>query len=76
MTHDLTTSAVARRNVLNNRFALSRLEQHLALGGVAIEGETLFFKSHVADLLDDYSDELKLALYEALDSNDSASVDF
>lgn len=52
MAHDLTTSAVARRNVLNNRFALGKLEQHLALGGLVIDGEALFFKSHVADILD------------------------
>ena len=33
MSKDLTTSAVARSNVLNNRYALSKLEEHLALGG-------------------------------------------
>jgi len=52
MSQDLTTSAVARHNVLNNRFALGKLEQHLALGGLVIEGEALFFKSHVAEILD------------------------
>lgn len=52
MTKDLTTSAVARSNVLNNRYALSKLEEHLALGGLRIEGEEVFFKSHVAELLD------------------------
>ena len=52
MTKDLTTSAVARSNVLNNRYALSKLEEHLALGGLRIEGEVFFFKSHVAELLD------------------------
>lgn len=52
MSQDLTTSAVARRNVLNNRFALGKLEEHLALGGLVIEGEALFFKSHVAEILD------------------------
>lgn len=52
MTKDLTTSAVARSNVLNNRYALSKLEEHLALGGLRIEGEVVFFKSHVAELLD------------------------
>ncbi|WP_204356877.1 hypothetical protein [Aeromonas salmonicida] len=52
MTHDLTTSAVARRNVLNNRFALGKLADHLALGGLVIDGETMFFKSHVAEILD------------------------
>lgn len=52
MSKDLTTSAVARSNVLNNRYALSKLEEHLALGGLRIEGEVAFFKSHVAELLD------------------------
>lgn len=51
MTNDLTTSAVARSNVLNNKYALSQLESHLALGGLHIENESIFFKSHVADLL-------------------------
>lgn len=50
--HDLTTSAVARSNILNNRYALGQLEEHLALGGLRIEGELLFFKAHVAQLLD------------------------
>ncbi len=52
MSKDLTTSAVARNNVLNNRYALRQLEEHLALGGLHIEGEAIFFKSHVAELLD------------------------
>ena len=34
MNKDLTTSAVARQNVLNNPYALSQLEMHLALGGL------------------------------------------
>jgi len=33
MSKDLTTSSVARQNVLNNSYALSQLEAHLALGG-------------------------------------------
>jgi predicted phosphoribosyltransferase len=52
MNKDLTTSAVARSNVLNNRYALSKLEEHLALGGLRIEEEVVFFKSHVAESLD------------------------
>lgn len=52
MSTDLTTSAVARSNILNNRYALSQLEEHLALGGLRIDGELLFFKTHVAQLLD------------------------
>lgn len=52
MSKDLTTSAVARSNVLNNRYALGKLESHLALGGLRIDGELVFFKTQVAELLD------------------------
>jgi hypothetical protein len=52
MNKDLTTSAVARSHVLNNRYALSKLEEHPALGGLRIEEEVVFFKSQVAELLD------------------------
>ncbi len=52
MSQDLTTSAVARSNFLNNSYALSMLETHLALGGLRVEDEVVFFKSHVAELLD------------------------
>ncbi len=51
MNHDLTTSVVARKNVLNNPYALAQLEQHLALGGLVFAGETLFLKSQVANIL-------------------------
>lgn len=52
MTRDLTTSEVARLNVLNNRYALERLEEHLDFGGFRFGGETLFIKSQVADIID------------------------
>lgn len=67
MTNDLTTSAVARSNVLNNRYALSQLESHLSLGGLRIENELIFFKSHVAELLeiDERTIDRYLASYEA-----------
>ncbi|NOX08777.1 MAG: DNA-binding protein [Gammaproteobacteria bacterium] len=51
MSHDLTTSEVARQNVLNNRYALTKLEEHLALGGLQFEGETIFTKSQLAEIL-------------------------
>jgi len=43
---------VARKNVLNNRYALQQLESDLALGGRAFEGETVFTKQEVASILD------------------------
>jgi hypothetical protein len=77
---DLTTSSVARQNVLNNRYALSQLEEHLALGGLSFEGETLFTKAQTADILDvdertidrylsSHGDELKANGYRVLKGN-------
>ncbi|MES9901871.1 MAG: DNA-binding protein [Sedimenticola sp.] len=51
MNKDLTTSPVARQNVLNNSYALGQLEIHLALGGLSFDGETIFTKSQAAELL-------------------------
>lgn len=51
MSTDLTSSDIARRNILNNRYALEQLETALELGGLRIDGELIFFKSHVAELL-------------------------
>jgi len=77
MTKDLTTSEVARQNVLNNPYALSQLEIHLALGGLEFEGETLFTKVQTAELLDvdertidrylrNHADELRSNGYQVL----------
>ena len=52
MSHDLTTSTIARQNVLNNSYALSQLESHLALGGLQYDGKTIFTKAQVAEILD------------------------
>lgn len=51
MSKDLTTSLVARKNVLNNSYALQQLESNLELGGLAFEGETVFTKQQAADIL-------------------------
>jgi len=80
MSHDLTTSEVARQNVLNNRYALTKLEEHLALGGLQFEGETIFTKSQLAEILtidertiDRYltthSEEIKANGYQILKGN-------
>lgn len=77
MSKDLTTSPVARQNVLNNPYALNQLETHLALGGLQFEGVTLFTKAQAAEILavdertiDRYlsssTDELKSNGYEIL----------
>jgi len=85
MSKDLTTSAVARSNVLNNRYALGKLEEHLALGGLRIEGELVFFKAHVAQLLDidertidrylvSHEDELKPNGYQVLNGKSLKNI--
>jgi hypothetical protein len=50
MVKDLTESSHDRQNILNNRYALQQAEQHLALGGVLFQGETVFTKTQVAAL--------------------------
>ena len=44
MTKELTESSHDRQNILNNRYALQKAEQHLALGGVSFQGERVFTK--------------------------------
>lgn len=51
MDRDLTTSAIARKNVLNNPYALKQLEANLALGGLEFQGETVFTKRQSAEIL-------------------------
>ncbi|EPT7429011.1 TPA: DNA-binding protein [Vibrio cholerae] len=52
MAKDLTESLYDRQNILNNRYALQKAEQHLALGGVQFDGETVFTKQQVIELFD------------------------
>lgn len=77
MNTDLTTSPVARNNVLNNPYALSKLESNLALGGISFEDETLFTKGQVSEILaidertvdrylSNHGDELKTSGYRIL----------
>ncbi len=47
MTKELTESSQDRQNILNNRYALQKAEQHLALGGVSFQGETVFTKQQL-----------------------------
>ncbi|MGQ0286192.1 DNA-binding protein [Pasteurellaceae bacterium 22721_9_1] len=49
---ELTISLVARNNVLNNHYAISKLEEHLQLGGLQFENETVFTKAQVAEILE------------------------
>lgn len=77
MNKDLTSSQVARKNVLNNPYALSQLETHLELGGLQFEGETVFTKLQAAEImaidertvdryLSNHSEELQESGYRVL----------
>ena len=50
MAKDLTTSPLDRQNILNNCYALEKLEEHLGLGGVFYEGELLFTKQQLVEI--------------------------
>ncbi len=51
MKKDLTDSRVVRQNVLNNNYALEKIEENLQLGGTNWQGERLFTKAQVAEML-------------------------
>lgn len=66
----LTNSNVERQNILNNRYALDRIQDYVGLPGMQFEGEYRFTKQMVAEFfeidertidryLEKYSDELK-----------------
>ena len=66
---DLTISNIERQNVLNNRFAVSKVQENLDIEGMLFEGEYRFTKKMVADFyeveertieryLEKHSDEL------------------
>ena len=65
----MTISNIERQNVLNNRFAVSKVQEHLDIEGMLFEGEYRFTKKMVADFyeveertieryLEKHSDEL------------------
>lgn len=49
---DFTTAQLQRQNILNNRYALQAAEQHLQLGGVVFQGQTVFTKQQVMALFE------------------------
>lgn len=65
---DLTTSMVARQNVLNNQYALEQLEAHLDLSGLVLDGKIVFTKAQVASLL--AIDERTIERYLAKDDGE------
>lgn len=77
MSKDLTASNHDRQNILNNRYALQKAEEHLNLGGVLFKGERVFTKQQIMTLfeigdatveryLTSHSDELKSNGYQIL----------
>jgi hypothetical protein len=77
MAKDLTASPLDRQNILNNRYALEKLEEHLGLGGTLYEGELLFTKQQLVEIfgvsestiekyLASHSDELNANGYTVL----------
>ncbi|RLV58106.1 DNA-binding protein [Parashewanella curva] len=68
MSYELTTSQIARQNILNNPMALKTLEQHLDVSGLVFEGEVVFTKAQAAGILD--IDERTIDRYLAKDSGE------
>ena len=70
MDKDLTNSGIERQNILNNKYALQRIQDYVGLEGMLFEGEYKFTKSMVSNFfniddrtleryLEQYSIELK-----------------
>lgn len=80
MNHDLTTSAIARQNILNNRYAVEEVEKATGLRTVEFEGRRVALKPQVAsffgvtertidDQIASHSVELVKNGYEVIRSN-------
>lgn len=48
MNKDLTTSKIARQNVLNNKYALQEIQKAVGLPGIVFKGQLVFTKQQVA----------------------------
>ena len=49
MKKDLTKSGIERQNILNNKYALQRIQEYIGIEGMLFEGEYRFTKRMVAD---------------------------
>ncbi len=49
---DLTNSNIDRQNVLNNRYALTRIQDYIGLPGMLFEGEFRYTKEMVANFFE------------------------
>ncbi|RXJ86154.1 DNA-binding protein [Arcobacter sp. CECT 8986] len=52
MKKDLTSSTTNRQNILNNGYAIEKIEENLNLGGLYWKNEAIFSKVKVAEILD------------------------
>lgn len=52
MVKDLTTSEIARQNILNNKYALQEIQNAVGLRGVLFEGEVKFTKKQAASFFE------------------------
>ena len=52
MSGDLTTSAVARQNILNNPYAVGEVEKVAGIRGIPFEGTYVVLKEQVADFFE------------------------
>jgi hypothetical protein len=52
MTSNLTTSQHNRQNILNNPYALKKVEEYLELGGILFEDELIFTKQQLVQIFD------------------------
>ena len=77
MDKDLTNSDIHRQNILNNPYALEKIEVHFAFSGKQFEGQTVFTKADLACLFEvdestieryiaEYADELGKNGYQVL----------
>ena len=64
---DLTNSNIDRQNILNNRYALTQIQEYIGLPGMLFEGEFRFTKEMVANFfeIDISTIDRYLAKYEA-----------
>lgn len=80
MAKDLTSSGIARQNILNNNYALREIQNAVGLRGVMFEGEFKFIKKQIAaffevdertvnNCLQNNSDELSKNGYESIAGN-------
>ena len=80
MNKDLTSSKIARQNVLNNKYALQEIQKAVGLPGIIFKGQLVFTKQQVASFfgvsqrsidtcIRNNDEELSLNGYEMLKGN-------